>query len=86
MTGYGQAAREALNFIESQRTGAVWRTNDHPKARPAYSLYHGAGGVILLLLELHAQSGEAELMERALAAGAVVEAVGGAGPSEAGNR
>ena len=69
MTGYGQAAREALNFIESQRTGAVWRTNDHPKARPAYSLYHGAGGVILLLLELHAQSGEAELMEKALAAG-----------------
>lgn len=69
MTGYGQAAREALNFIESQRAGAVWRTNDHPKARPAHSLYHGAGGVILLLLELHAQSGDAQLMEKALAAG-----------------
>ncbi|CAN7191223.1 hypothetical protein LJR164_000521 [Phenylobacterium sp. LjRoot164] len=69
MTGYVQAAREALNFIESQRAGAVWRTNDHPKARPAHSLYHGAGGVILLLLELHAQSGEPQLMEKALAAG-----------------
>ena len=69
MTGYGQAAREALNFIESQRTGAVWRTNDHPKSRPAHSLYHGAGGVILLLLELHAQSGEPQLMEMAIDAG-----------------
>lgn len=69
MTGYGQAAREALNFIESQRTGTVWRTNDNPKSRPAHSLYHGAGGVILLLLELHAQSGEPQLMEKAIAAG-----------------
>lgn len=71
MTGYAQAAREALNFIESQRApgSAVWRTNDHPKARPAHSLYHGAGGVILLLLELHAQSGEPQLMDKALAAG-----------------
>ena len=69
MTGYGQAAREALNFIESQRTGAVWRTNDHPKARPAYSLYHGAGGVILLLLELHAGWRAVWATRRTLAAG-----------------
>lgn len=71
MTKYGQAALEALNFIESQRAAgtAVWRSNDHPKARPAHTLYHGAGGVILLLLELHAQSGDPALMERAIAAG-----------------
>lgn len=71
MTRYGQAALEALNFIEAQRAPgtAVWRSNDHPKARPAHTLYHGAGGVILLLLELHAQSGDPALMEKALAAG-----------------
>lgn len=71
MTSYGQAALEALNFIEAQRAPgtAVWRSNDHPKARPAHTLYHGAGGVILLLLELHAQSGDPTLMEKAIAAG-----------------
>jgi lantibiotic modifying enzyme len=71
MSRYGQAALEALNFIEAQRAPgtAVWRSNDHPKARPAHTLYHGAGGVVLLLLELHAQSGEAALMEKAVAAG-----------------
>ncbi|WP_312164931.1 lanthionine synthetase LanC family protein [Phenylobacterium sp.] len=71
MGRYGQAALEALNFIEAQRAPgtAVWRSNDHPKARPAHTLYHGAGGVILLLLELHAQSGEPALMEKAIAAG-----------------
>ncbi|KQW70945.1 hypothetical protein ASE17_19005 [Phenylobacterium sp. Root77] len=71
MTRYGQAALEALNFIEAQRApgAAVWRSHDHPKARPAHTLYHGAGGVILLLLELHAHSADPSLMEKAIAAG-----------------
>jgi lantibiotic modifying enzyme len=71
MTRYGQAALEALNFIEAQRApgAAVWRSHDHPKARPAHTLYHGAGGVILLLLELHAHSADPQLMEKAVAAG-----------------
>ena len=56
MDRYAAAAREALNFIEAQRDGAIWRWHDDPKARANHSLYNGAGGVALLLLELHAGS------------------------------
>ena len=82
MDKYGVAALEALNFIEAQRApgAAVWRGHDHPKAKPAHSLYHGAGGVILLLLELYAGAGEAPLLEKAVAAGDDILAYLGEGP------
>ena len=81
MDRYRVAALEALDFIETQRDGAIWRGHDHPKAKPNHSLYHGAGGVILLLLELHAQSDDPTLMARATAAGDEILAYLAAGPA-----
>ena len=54
MTDYMAAALQAADFIESQRLEgrAKWRRSEEGKSSD-YSLYHGACGVILLLLELH---------------------------------
>ena len=80
MDRYGAAAREALNFIESQRDGAIWRWHDDPKARANHSLYNGAGGVVLLLLELHAGAPDPDLLAKATAAGDEILAYVESGP------
>lgn len=71
---YGAAAREALGFIDSLHAAdpPLWAVDDGPQARPQHSLYHGAAGVILVLLELHATDGDDGLLERAVAAGDTV--------------
>ncbi|MGE0131764.1 MAG: lanthionine synthetase LanC family protein [Blastocatellales bacterium] len=71
MNKYLDAALEALNFIEAQRVPdrAVWRISDEPDARISHTLYSGSGGVILLLLELHAATGSKDLLDRAIRAG-----------------
>ena len=80
MDRYAAAAREALNFIEAQREGAIWRWHDDPKARANHSLYNGAGGVALLLLELHAGSPDPDLLAKATAAGDEILAYVASGP------
>jgi len=80
MDRYAAAAREALNFIEAQRDGAIWRWHDDPKARANHSLYNGAGGVALLLLELHAGSPDPDLLAKATAAGDEILAYVASGP------
>ncbi|MCC7265979.1 MAG: hypothetical protein IT546_01425 [Caulobacteraceae bacterium] len=80
MDRYADAAREALNFIESQRDGAIWRRHDHVKARPGHAFYDGAAGVVLLLLELHAGSADVSLLAKATAAGDDILAYLATGP------
>ncbi|WP_340644312.1 hypothetical protein, partial [Phenylobacterium sp.] len=71
MTDHMAAAREAMTFIRAQRVEgrAKWRRTDAADARSDYSLYHGACGVILLLLELHAAGQDAGTLDEAVEAG-----------------
>jgi lantibiotic modifying enzyme len=68
---YRQVVNEAAAFIEAQRLPgrAKWARTDVDGASGDYSLYHGAGGIVLLWLEMHRASGEAGWLERATAAG-----------------
>ncbi len=75
MGDYMQAALEAVNFIGAQRLEGrtEWRRADDAPSSD-YGLYHGASGIILLLLELHAATGSAQALEQAVAAGEEVAA------------
>lgn len=75
MGDYMQAALEAVNFIDAQRLEgrAKWRCADDAPASN-YDLYRGSSGIILLLLELHAAYGSAEVLAQAVAAGEEVAA------------
>ncbi len=68
---YRQAVNEAAQFIEAQRLPgrAKWARTDVEGASGDYSLYHGAGGIVLLWLEMHRASGEAAWLDRAAATG-----------------
>ena len=70
MTDYMAVAQEAARFIDAQRVEGrtKWRRADTGSGSD-YSLYHGAAGVILLLLELHAATGDADALAKAIAAG-----------------
>ena len=65
------AAKEALAFIRAQKLPgtAKWRRTDAEKGSGDYSLYRGAGGIILLLLELHAAGQDEAALTEAVAAG-----------------
>jgi lantibiotic modifying enzyme len=67
---YTEAALEAVNFIAAQRLDgrAKWRRSAETTSSD-YSLYHGSCGIILLLLELHAATGDDQALGQAIAAG-----------------
>lgn len=73
MNDYLQAAREAATFIAAQRLEgrAKWRKAAERGASD-YGLYHGSCGIILLLLELHAATGDRHALGQAVAAGSEV--------------
>ncbi|HWA63397.1 MAG TPA: lanthionine synthetase LanC family protein [Caulobacteraceae bacterium] len=75
MADYLTPAREALAFIASQRLAGrtKWRREAGAEGSD-YSLYHGSAGIALLLLELHRQTGEAALLDEAVAAGEEIAA------------
>ncbi|HQN51758.1 MAG TPA: lanthionine synthetase LanC family protein, partial [Phenylobacterium sp.] len=62
---------EAVRFIRAQKVEgrAKWRRTDEADGIADYSLYHGACGVILLLLELHAAGQDPGALDEAIAAG-----------------
>lgn len=68
---YRQAVDEAARFIDAQRLPgrAKWRRTDVEGGSGDYSLYHGAGGIVLLWLELHRATADAAWLEAAAAAG-----------------
>ncbi len=70
MNPYLDAAAAAARFIRSQRVEgtARWRRTDQGDVAD-FSIYHGAAGVILLLLELHAAGLDAAALDEATAAG-----------------
>jgi lantibiotic modifying enzyme len=69
-------ALEAVAFIRAQKVEGArkWRRTAEPEARADYSLYHGACGIILLLLELHAAGQDADALTEAVEAGEEVMA------------
>ncbi len=69
-------ALEAVAFIRAQKVEGAhkWRRTGEPEARADYSLYHGACGIILLLLELHAAGQDADALAEAVEAGEEVVA------------
>jgi lantibiotic modifying enzyme len=69
-------ALEAVAFIRAQKVEGAhkWRRTAEPEARADYSLYHGACGIILLLLELHAAGQDADALTEAVEAGEEVVA------------
>ena len=70
------SALEAMRFIRAQKIDgrAKWRRHDGPDAGSDYSLYHGACGIILVLLELHAAGEDPDALAEAVAAGEEVQA------------
>lgn len=71
MNRHLNTALEAVRFIRAQKVEgrAKWRRTDEVDGVADYSLYHGACGVILLLLELHAAGQDDEALAEAIAAG-----------------
>ncbi len=71
MSRHLNTALEAVRFIRAQKVEgrAKWRRTDEADGIADYSLYHGACGVILLLLELHAAGQDPGALEEAIAAG-----------------
>ena len=71
MSRHLNTALEAVRFIRAQKVEgrAKWRRTDEAEAVADYSLYHGACGVILLLLELHAAGKDPGALAEAVAAG-----------------
>lgn len=69
-------ALEAVTFIRAQKMEGAnkWRRTDDPDARGDFSLYRGASGIILLLLELHAAGEDPAALAEAIAAGEEVVA------------
>ena len=76
MTTHFAPALEAVAFIRSQRMEgrAKWRAHDDPKSGGDYSLYRGACGIILVLLELHAAGKDDGALAEAIEAGEEVVA------------
>jgi lantibiotic modifying enzyme len=70
MTDYLAIAQQAAQFIDGQQIEgrAKWRRADQGSGSD-YSLYHGSSGIILLLLELHAATGDPAALAKAIAAG-----------------
>ena len=70
MNTYLAAAEEAARFIDSQRLEGrtKWRRAADGRGSD-YGLYHGACGVVLLLLERHALTGDPAILAEAVAAG-----------------
>ena len=62
-------ATSAAAFINAQSEGPLWRRTDEADSQTDLTLYHGAAGVSLLMLELAQATGEPSLTERAMAAG-----------------
>ena len=71
MSRHLNTALEAVRFIRAQKVEgrAKWRRTDEADGIADYSLYHGACGVILLLLELHAAGQDPGALDEAIAAG-----------------
>ena len=71
MSRHLNTALEAVRFIRAQKVEgrAKWRRTDVADGIADYSLYHGACGVILLLLELHAAGQDPGALDEAIAAG-----------------
>ncbi len=71
MSRHLNTALEAVRFIRAQKVEgrAKWRRTDEADGIADYSLYHGACGVILLLLELHAAGQDPGTLDEAIAAG-----------------
>ncbi len=71
MSRHLNTALEAVRFIRAQKVEgrAKWRRTDEADGVADYSLYHGACGVILLLLELHAAGQDPGALDEAIAAG-----------------
>lgn len=71
MSRHLNTALEAVRFIRAQKVEgrAKWRRTDEADGVADYSLYHGACGVILLLLELHAAGRDDTALAEAIAAG-----------------
>jgi len=72
---YMTVAQDTANFIEAQRLDGLarWRRASGSDATD-FGLYHGASGIILLLLELHGATGSADALAQAVAAGEEVAA------------
>ena len=70
MIDYLQAAAQAASFIDCQRLDkpGLWRRSAGSERRDR-SLYHGSAGILLLLLELHAATGNRDRLDQAIAAG-----------------
>ncbi len=71
MTDHLTSALEAVRFIRAQRVEgrAKWRRTDQADASSDYTLYHGACGIILLLLEVHAAGQDKDALAEAVEAG-----------------
>jgi lantibiotic modifying enzyme len=71
MSRHLNTALEAVRFIRAQKVEgrAKWRRTDEADGVADYSLYHGACGVILLLLELYAAGRDDTALAEAIAAG-----------------
>lgn len=71
MNRHMTSALEAVNFVRAQKMEgrAKWRRTDEAEAGGDYSLYHGACGVILMLLELHAAGQAPDALAEACTAG-----------------
>lgn len=70
------SAEEAIAFVRAQRVEgrSKWRRHDGADSGSDYSLYHGACGIILVLLELHAAGRDEGALAEAVAAGEEVQA------------
>ena len=70
MTDYLAVAQQAAQFIDGQQIEgrAKWRRADQGSGSD-YSLYHGSSGLILLLPELPAPTGDPAGPAKAIAAG-----------------
>jgi lantibiotic modifying enzyme len=76
MNAYLSSAVEAARFVRAQKIEdrGLWRRDDAPEAGGDYSLYHGACGVILMLLELYAAGQDDSALTEAIAAGEAAQA------------
>ncbi len=65
-------ASSAAAFINAQTDGALWRRTDEADSPADLTLYHGAAGIALFMLELGQATNDAAFTDRALAAGRVL--------------
>ena len=62
-------ATSAAEFINRQGDGALWRRTDEPDSGTDLTLYHGAAGIALFMLELGQATKRPEYTARAVLAG-----------------